>query len=279
MFAFTGPALAQTTSGDKGPEVAIEREELIESELPKTQYNYELDISLRPKAADILKEDFIRAPIRIKYGITDNWQASIEPLTYFDNFFKGHLGLYMTDVTLSTKYNLGTPLGGGVNMAFSFRTVLPVRYDTRISDGYYHYIPTLLFSKQLKKIHLQSSMSVGVNIAQGSGPAFSIRPNDTLSTSVGLTYPSDRITYTTEVAYITDRTYGGSMEEAYLTPGLFLDVHDWFRNVPGVWTFGTGVRIGMLDAPEDLELILRLKLHIRFDYKFDIKEMRFKNNA
>jgi hypothetical protein len=268
-----GPLNAEEQKGDK-PTVEARSEEFIETDLPTTQHEYELDLSIRPKAGDIIKEDYIRMPIRVKYGITNNLEFSALPLTYFDNFFKGQYGLYMTDIALGGKYNYGeTYPESGIDMALSFKYVIPVRYDTRISDGYYHYLPAVLFSTRFRDAY-NIGAGIGVNIVQGEGPAGSARPNDTLSTGASLSYKPGESTYTLETVYITDEPYSGETEHLFITPGFSLDIKDWLNQVPGIWTLSSGIRIGLLDAPEDFEFLIRLKVHIRFDYKFDVMRMR-----
>jgi len=276
----SAPAYAVEPPAESYPALDTTQEELIETELPETQHDRELDISLRPNASDALKEDYIRSPIRIKYGLTDNWDISLSPLTYFDNFFKGHFGLYMTDLTLATKYNAGELIGHGFNTGFFLGVLIPVRFDTRISDGYYHFTPSLLFSRQLKYTpRVWIALSIGSDLVSGDGPEGSLQPNDTFNTGLSAIFRANSITYSAEAIYITDEVYGGSTESAYITPSFHLDVKDWIKMVPGVWTFGAGVRIGLMDAPEDFEFIVRLKLHLKLDYKFDLREMRLKRRA
>jgi hypothetical protein len=273
ILTVPGLAVAEATKNEK-PDVEARSEEFIETDLPTTQHSYELDFSIRPKAGDIVKEDFIRMPIRVKYGITNNLEFSASPLTYFDNFFKGQYGFYMTDITLGGKYNYGeTYPESGVDMALSLKYVIPLRYDTRISDGYYHYLPSILFSTRFGNLY-NLGVGIGVNIVQGEGPAGSTRPEDTLSTSASLAYNPGDSTYTFETVYVTDELYGGDTEQLLITPGVSLDIKDWLNQVPGIWTLSSGIRIGLLDAPEDFEFLIRLKVHIRFDYKLDVMRMR-----
>jgi len=278
MFAFPA-ALHAEGSAEESPPIDIRQEELLEMVLPTTQHIHELDISIRPNSGDVVKQDFIRMPIRLKYGITENWEVSVTPLTYFSNFFRGRLGLFMTDVTIGTKYNFGEAYpGSGVGMAFSFSHVIPVRDDIRISDGYYHYMPGVLFSTKIKGAYILG-LGIGLNLVQGKAPPGSIEPNDTMNTGVSLAFINNGVTYTLESLYVTDEIFGGQTEEAYLTPGISLDVTGWLKEIPGVWTFSSGLRIGFLDAPQDFEVIMRLKLHLRFDYKIDVRKLMPKTGA
>jgi len=272
------PAAAEVNTSEP-PDVEARSEELLETELPTTQHGYELDISLRPKASDVVKEDYIRMPIRVKYGITNNLEFSVTPQTYFANFFKGYFGLYMTDVALGTKYNYGeTYPRSGIDMALSFKHIIPVRYDIRISDGYYHYIPAVLLSKRFGELYFMG-LGLGVDLVQGEGPPDSIQPNDTMFTSVSFSRHKDNTTYALETLFVTDEVYGGVTESLLITPQASLDVKNWLFDVPGIWTVSTGLRIGLLDAPKDFELLVRLNLHIRFDYKFDVMQMKLIKNT
>lgn len=273
FLAYPMQALSETKKPEK-PDIESWSEEFFETILPTTQFMKELDISIKPKAGDIVKEDFIRVPVWFKYGITNNLEFSASPLTYFDNFIKDEYGLYMTDITLGSKYNFGEthPLRG-FDMALSFDYVIPVRFDTRISDGYYHYIPALLLSTKFREYY-EAGFGLGVNIVQGEGPPGSVRPNDTLSASASLGYRPGETTYTIETLYVTDEPYGGMTEQLFITSGASMDIKDWLYNVPGIWTLSTGIRVGLLDAPDDFEFLMRLKVHIRFDYKLDVKRMR-----
>lgn len=255
-------------------------ENLFETDLPKTQFNYEMDISLRPNASDALKKDYIRSPVKLKYGLTDNWEVALEPMTYFDNFLRGEYGLFMSDAALATKYHLG--IIKGIDTAVAMKAVFPVRYDPRISDGYYHYMPTLLVGKKLKLFRpVHTGLSIGTNFVKGPGPPGTITPRDTLNISMGGSYTIEKVSYSLETVYVTDHIDGGTMESLHITPGIKVDVNDWFRDnsIPGRWSFGMGVRLGLMDAPSEVEFLVRLKLHLRFDYKVDFKEMKLKKRA
>lgn len=283
--AYTDPADGETvlpgkpgvTSPDEDYAVPISQEEMIESELPETQFNYELDISITPSAGDVIGEDYIRSPIRIKYGLTDNWEISVEPKTYLHNFFRSEYGLKCTDIVYGTKYRFKRLFKDYFNTALSYRIVDPVYANPEISDGFHHYRPGIHFSKTLKDFHsIRLSSSIGVDLVRDPGMNDLVKPNDSVSVSLGAKLPSEKINYTLETIYITDKVDNGVSEVAYITPGMFLKLKDWYADVPGVWSLGTGVRFGLIDDYGQVEFVIKLKLHLRLNYKIDLREMKFK---
>jgi hypothetical protein len=255
------------------------REELLEIELPEPQQRRDVDISLSPRVADLIKSNYIRSPIKVKYGLTNNIELSATPRTYLHNPFKREtLGMGMADLDLGIKYRFLRILKEHFDMAFAFHTIYPVGSNPDLMDGYVHYRPALLASKQLESYeNLTVAGSLGQDIVDGASEPLVPEPNgierkDITTVSTGFKLKSTPFAYTLEFVYTTDKPDSGEMEAFTVTPGWHYSIPkkyvSWF---PGSLGISLGVRFGFMDAP-DKEYITTVHADIPLHIKVNLRE-------
>ena len=80
------------------PDEAVRIKGVFNSELPRTERKNFLRLIVRPHFGDFHRKDYLRVPVGVRYGLTQNWEVS----TAFEGFFAHGLG----DASPFSKYGL-----------------------------------------------------------------------------------------------------------------------------------------------------------------------------
>lgn len=242
-------------------------EDLFGVELAATNPRREIELSISPRIADPVKRGYIRFPLRLKYGFTDNWEGGVRIQPYVDNPFRDGGKSGLEDIRFSTKYRLGQPLFGRLDSALGINVTLPLEDETKgITDGYRHFTPFVALSRTYDLgggRQFQWFTSAEYDILDGD-PDRGGKPGkmDKLSLFPGVIYaPPGYWRYLAYAEWDTTRIAGGDDDEYYLVPGLLYDPprnrHPW---LPGDWEFEFGGRIGLTGDSDDDGFILKVKI-------------------
>lgn len=265
-----GGATVDEIPGDE----ADVRQELIETELAGTQRKYELELTINPRLEDLLSKDYVRFPVRFKYGITSNWETFLLLNTFLDNISRADNRNGMSDVTVGTKYRWKRLLRPHVETATAFSIKIPTGSNDDISGGYIHYLPQIIFTKTLPSLDFtRLNASLGFDVVSGPPRDVEGRPDNSMIVSLGATYPSGSVNYSLETIYVTTEVGGGTVNSVFITPGFLWGVPKGRNPLPGDWRFGLGFRFGLADAEEDFALITRLKWDFPLKYKVPVDEI------
>jgi len=257
-------------------------EELLDMKLPKTQRMGELEISINPRLDDIVRRDYIRLPLHMKYGITPNWELSFRLNDFLVNPFRGEDRSGISDVSFGTKYQWKKYPIPYVDTATDFSVQIPTDNKAYISDRYTHYRPQIIFSKifpQWNEVQLSFAINLDIlssyseNVEDPNGTS----RYDALGLVFGVLYPAPSHSYSLEAHWVTTEIDGGNQNTVYLLPGFF-----WFipkkkyLKFPGTMRFGLGLRIGINDTEDDFAFIARLNwdLPIKKQVKKYLEEKR-----
>lgn len=243
-------------------------EEIIETERAGTQRKYELELSVSPRLEDAVNRDFVRTPLRIKYGITDNWEAFLTFGFFFENPFRQEGTSGMSHLVVGTKYRWKKALRPHVNTATSFSVLVPAADNEEITDGYTHYRPRIIFTRalgQMRRVELSGSM--GMDFLSGSSNTGEEKENS-LSLTSGVLYPAPPLSYFFEAVWIT--TGPGGQNSFFLIPGLRWDIRPKTRNtvLRGSESLSVGARFGLDAADDEFTLITRFKYDFPVKVKF-----------
>ena len=260
--------------------IAPIREELLSIELPDTERRYHIGISMNPKVADIFQEDYIRMPVKFRYGLTKNLELSAMPETYIHNPRRKTAGFGVANMDIGLKYNFLRILRKHVSMAFALNTLYPVGSNPDLMDGYVHYKPKLIVSKTLKDFHdVEVVSSIGWDIIDGSTEPLVEEDEDQrdiTELSLGFKLPRDPYAWSMEFVYTTEKPDGGDHEGFTATPGWHWYVPrqraQWF---PGDITLSLGVSFGIMDA-ETIEYVTKVNASIPLKVNVDFKERDMK---
>ncbi len=252
------------------------REELLSIELPETERRYHIGITMSPKVADIFQEDYIRMPVKFRYGLTNNIELSVMPVTYIHNPRRKTAGMGVANMDVGFKYNFLRILKEHVSMAFAFNALYPVGSNPDLMDGYVHYKPKLIVSKTLDDFHfVEVVSSIGWDIIDGSTEPLEEEDEDQrdiTELSLGFKLPRDPYAWSMEFVYTTEKPDGGDQEGFTATPGWHWYVPrqraQWF---PGDITLSLGVSFGIMDA-EPIEYVTKVNASIPLKVKVNLKE-------
>jgi len=269
-----GESVGSTTVDEEMRNEAYIRQELIETELAGTQRKYELELTINPRLEDLLDEDYVRFPVRFKYGITSNWESFLLLNTFLDNVSRAGNRNGMSDVTVGTKYRWKRLLRPHLETATAFSIKVPTGHNEDISGGYMHYLPQIIFTRTLTSLAFtRLNASLGFDIVSGPPVDLAGRPDNSMIVSLGATYPSGTVNYSLEAIYITTEVGGGTDNSVFITPGFLWGVPKGRNPLPGDWRFGLGFRFGLADAEDDFTLITRLKWDFPLKYKVPLEEI------
>ena len=147
LAAETSPYDPVAAPFSKYPDLRM-MEDVFDVELPATRPKREVEFSIRPRFVDTVKEDYIRVPLRFKYGLTDKWEFAVRLQPYVNNPTQGDRENGVENIRFSTKYALDRPLFGEVDSAVGIGITLPLEDEKKgITDGYRHYTPFATFAR------------------------------------------------------------------------------------------------------------------------------------
>lgn len=243
-------------------------EDIIETERAGTQRKYELEFSVSPRVEDAVDRDFVRMPLRIKYGISANWEASLTLGFFFENPFMQEETSGMSHIVVGTKYLWKKALKPHVRTATSFSVLVPAADNEEITDGYTHYQPRIIFTRTLTRMRrVELSASVGMDFLSGSSNSGEEKENS-LSLTSGALYPAPPLSYFFEAVWTT--TGSGGRNSFFLTPGLRWDIRPRTQNtvLKGAESLSIGARFGLDAADDEFTLVARFKYDFPLKVKF-----------
>jgi hypothetical protein len=250
-------------------------EEILDVQQSATQRKYELELSVNPRVDDVLDDFFIRIPVRVKYGITSNWETSVRFGTFVDNPTKGESRNGLSDITLGTKYRFKETLRKYVNTAVAFAVLFPTGSNEDINDGYIRYRPAIIFSRVFEGKHrLDFTWSVALDLLGAAQNEADPDLNDSLAVSMGVINRRSTLSPFFETTFVTDEIDTGTDNSVFLTPGVRWDFsRDIKDRTYGIArSFRFGLRFGLFDADDDVTLITRLKIDFPLKYRRKVLE-------
>jgi hypothetical protein len=250
-------------------------EEILDLQQSGTQRKYELELSINPRVDDVLDEFFVRIPVRVKYGITANWEASVRAGTFVDNPTKGESRNGLASITLGTKYRFKETFRKYVSTAVAFSVLFPTGSNEDINDGYIRYRPSLIFSRAFQgKYLLEFTWSVGLDLLGSAQNDADPDLKDSLRLSMGAINRRSTLSPFLETSFVTDEIDSGTENSVFLTPGVRWDFGQDIRDrTYGIArSFSFGLRFGLFDADDDISLITRLKIDFPLKYRKKVFE-------
>lgn len=161
IFVLINPLLANTPQNEPDPEYGafgntlLVANEFFNSSLPGTLGRYNLALDFQPKIGDLLRKEYIRFPLTLRYGFADNWEAlaGFTPVT--PNPFKSgedqkwSFGEYRLGLRLDVRPIL--PIWEQMTIGLDFRSPLG-RPPRRLNDGYAHIRPFLTMARPIWQV-------------------------------------------------------------------------------------------------------------------------------
>ncbi len=251
--------------------------------LPFTEGKYDLKLTLRPHFSDLTKRDFLRVPIGLRYGISDQWEVSGEAETYFahglgDRSFFGDSGL--AAFRLATKYKFVRLWFNRWDTGTGIEFIRPINHPPpQLTDGYQHVIPFVTFARPLAS-YPGARVFWGFSadlINRTDIPGEMVRnqlDDDTLTFTTGIVWQRFPFTYTFETAIATTRAFGEIDEEMItIRPGVLWRVPQKYTfDSKAEWFLGLGLRGEY--GPEGADFGVSARVRVNFDFKRWLRDRR-----
>lgn len=272
IFIVISLASAANCCGEGGPngeKKGLGRyfEDIFNTELPFTNPDSAWDLDIKPKFKDIVDENYIRLPLKARYGFTDTLEGSAGYTPYIANPFRSRSESSYGIVEFGLKNRLDNFLDDSWEMAFGGKVLFPVdnipfdREAPYVSrDNFTRIQPFAVVSKRLTH---DERWSVFVNVSYDWIDRYFLdrrnyltKPKSLLHLMPGVIFkPGGEWRYSLELGYNTSRLGGGHENEWILRPGIgwFPDDDNPFKPLPGEVDIGLTVDYVIESLPENSE--------------------------
>lgn len=246
------------------------------SVLPKTERKNALRLIVHPHLGDLTKRDHIRTALGFRYGITKQWEATLEADAYFTHGLR-HGGFFedsgFSTLHLGTKYQLGDPLDLGWDTSIGLNWQQPMGSPPLdVTDGLRHTAPFITASHNLESAPgWRVFAGFGWDAVTQTTTRGSLDKNelgdDSVNLSGGVLWERGPVTYALEATYATTRFTTDVNRDVYaLRPSVVwvLPARYTFGS-KGKWLLGMGLRL--THGPDGNDVGLNAKLRVNFDFK------------
>ena len=271
----------QPTNGNGGPEPKISDDELrirgvFDTALPGVEKKNRLKLIIHPHFGDLHRRDYLRVPLGVRYGLTQNWEITGEVEAYFahglgDTPFFQEEGF--ASYHFNTKYRLGERLWRGWDTGVGFDYITPIGPPPEnISDGQTHHSDFVTLSRHLKsRPDIRVFWGLSVDMVSSTGLPVVLDDNelgdDSTNLNAGIVWQRPKLTYTFETTYGSTRLVGANERDVVtIRPGIVWPIPQryTFRR-GGQWLLGVAPRVSF--GPDGPQVGFNVKLRGSFDLK------------
>ncbi|MBX3749237.1 MAG: hypothetical protein KF897_04030 [Opitutaceae bacterium] len=268
-------------NGNGGAEPKISDDELrirgvFDTALPGVEKKNRLKLIIHPHFGDLHRKDYLRAPLGLRYGLTERWEVTGEVETYFAHGLGEVPFLHKEGISnyhFNTKYNLGRNLWRGWDTGVGFDYITPAGTPPEeISDGLEHRAYFVTFSRHLEsRPDIRVFWGLNYDTVSETGLPVMLDDNelgdDNVSVNAGIVWQRPKLTYTFETTLATTRVVG-DLERDVVTirPGIVWPIPQryTFRKT-GQWLLGMAPRVSF--GPDGAVFGVNVKLRGSFDFK------------
>ncbi len=249
---------------------------IFESALPRTEQRKSLRLILHPHLGDLRERDYLRTALGLRYGLTRNWEATVEADWYFSHGVKAVPFLREQGFSswhAGSKYRLGEVWASGWECSVGADVVQPIGTPpTTVTDGLRHLSPYVTFSRQLKRWpDWRVFFGTSYDFVENTGIVGKLKKNqltdDAVGVSGGLLWARGAATYTLEASYATMHSSSDNTRDILtIRPGLVWAIPPVFKfGSSGKWLLGFALRLS--DGADGVDLGASVKLRVNFDFK------------
>jgi hypothetical protein len=266
----TGPAQRAATDSD------LRIRGVFNTVLPGTETKHALRLNFIPRFGDLVSRDYMRVPLGLRYGLSDNIELSGGVNGYVSHGL-GEVPAFeeagLSQVHLGTKLHLGELWLGGWDFSVGVDWDRPVGSPPKeVTDGMEHIAPFVSFAHRFQdNPNMRIFGSVTYDDVTIMGMPGRIEKNkltdDALEFTFGVMRQRGNITYSLETGLATTRFTGDVDEETYaIRPGVVWVVPERYTFwAKGKWLLGASVRATY--GPDGTDVGAGVKLRINFDLK------------
>jgi len=270
--------------------------EIFDTDLPGVDADSALQFRLNPKFGDVVRDDYIRWPIGVRYNFNTHLEGQFDYGLYSGNPFGSGDGFGSYEIVPGFKYTMRHLFESDWNLAFGARARLPIADPpVEITDGYARYLPFLSFSRELNRdpavlgyVNLRYEW---VDETPFTAHPVVPQPRDRIFVMPGVIYyPGGRFRYGLELEYRTSAiSLSASEDRPSDLEGPLTDhqvraydtVHEliahpsitWFpthktrqgMRLPGNWDLGMRIDIPLVEETgEDFGLSVRFRWYYNY---------------
>jgi len=280
------PAPAAPPAAGEVSDSALQIRGIFNSNLPGTERKNSLRFIVHPHLGDLNSRDYLRTPIGVRYGLTRNWEGTLETETYFSHGF-GDVPAFrkygVSQIHVGTKYRLGERLRHGWDTAVGIDYSHPLGSPPlEVTDGLVHIAPFLTFARQLERHpNVRFFWGVGSDLVNHTSILGRLQKNqlgdDTANATAGLVWTRGKFHYTLEGTVATSTGIGGPIDGTVcsLRPAVVWEIpRKYTFNSRGQWLVGFGLRF--TDGPDGFDVGASAKVRVNFDFKrlFGLRKYR-----
>lgn len=262
--------------GEKATDDDLRIRGVFETALPKTERKHSLRLILHPHLGDLRERDHLRTAVGVRYGLTRDWEATVEADTYFTHGLKQggfFTGSGVSGLHLGTKYRLGERLLPGWETAIGLDWSRPLgQPPVDVTDGLRHIAPFVTFSRQLiARPAWRVFFGANYEDVAATGIAGLLRKNqldaDNLGATAGFLFTRGALTYSLEGTYNTEHiTKDIGKDVVMLRPGVVWVVPSRYTfGARGKWLLGLSLRLS--HGRDGYDIGAGAKLRVNFDFK------------
>ena len=250
--------------------------DVFSTHLPQTLQSSGLRLFVHPHLGDFTSCDSLRTAAGLRYGLTENWEASSETEFYFSHGC-GDVGLFdqsgFSSLAIGTKYDLGLHPFAPWHTAVGFDFNTPVSHPPAdFTDGLRHYRPYTVSSRRLvSNPEIRLFWGAALDLVGHTGLAHEKKTNalddHATALSAGAVWDHHAWHYIFEAEWASTRLLGRTQEDTLtLRPGVIWDV-PWLRSSKNGRIVLLGAAFRANFGPDGTKLGLNAKVRINFDPK------------
>lgn len=267
---------ATPTARDRLKNEDLRMRGIFDSVLPETAARNSLRLILHPHFGDFHRKDYLRAPVGVRYGLTDNWEVTAAIEGYFSHGL-GDAGLFeeygLSELQVETRYRSDWSPLPGWQMASGLRYSHPLDHPpVELTDGFEHIMPSATLARPVADWPgLEVFWGTGLDLVRDTGVAGALEDNefgdDANTLTAGFVWNRGQHTYTFETVYATTALLGDTDQHRIsVRPGVIFRIPDRFTfHSRGDWRMGMALRL--TDGPDGLDVGFSVKLRGDFDLK------------
>jgi hypothetical protein len=211
MLALTSIAFAaeQPTAADRMRERVLRMTEFFDTELPGVLEEHNMTLHVRPKFSDIRDFEYMRLPIELRYGLTDQWELQGGIVPFIPNPFNSGVQHKWGagEGKLGARYDIGSSLLFFDDTTLGIETRVPLgRPPAELNDHYTHLKPFVATARKLRMwpsttLYANLSYDRSVDITHRAPPPPQVERRNIVEIAPGLLFKPSEFGYFAEYRF------------------------------------------------------------------------------